>query len=58
MTECQVNFAMLCATSSLGTSWQRLNHPNLLVSSVYQFVYVNVALGSLSNYDMYTLMQE
>ena len=28
---------MFCATSALGISWQHLNHPNLLVRSVYRF---------------------
>ena len=35
MYRCQLNFAKLFATSVLGISWQRLNHPNLLVRSVY-----------------------
>ena len=35
--QCQLNFAMFCATSSLGISWQHLNHPNLLVGSIYRF---------------------
>ena len=34
---CQLNFAMFCVTSALGISWQHLNHPNLLVRSVYRF---------------------
>ena len=34
---CQLNFALFCATSALGISWQHLNHPNLLVRSVYRF---------------------
>ena len=34
-----------CATSALGVSWQHLNHPNLLVRSVYRFhVYFHVPL--------------
>ena len=33
----QLNFAMFAATSALGISWQHLNHPNLLVRSVYKF---------------------
>ena len=33
----QLNFAMFAATSALGISWQHLNHPNLLVRSVYSF---------------------
>ena len=28
---------MFCVTSALGISWQHLNHPNLLVHSVYRF---------------------
>ena len=42
---CQLNFAMYCVTSPLGVSWQHLNHPNLLVRSVYRFhVYFHVQL--------------
>ena len=42
---CQLNFAMYCVTSPLGVSWQHLNHPNLLVRSVYRFhVYFHVRL--------------
>ena len=37
MYRCQLNFAMFCATSALGISWQHLNHPNLHVRSVYRF---------------------
>ena len=37
MYRCHLNFAMFCATSALCISWQRLNHPNLLVHSVYRF---------------------
>ena len=37
MYRCQLNFAMFCVTSALGISWQHLNHPNLLVRSVYRF---------------------
>ena len=37
MCRCQLNFTMFCATSALGISWQHLNHPNLLVRSVYRF---------------------
>ena len=41
----QLNFAMVCATSTLGISWQHLNHPNLLVRSVYILhVYFHVRL--------------
>ena len=31
---CQLNFALFCAISALGISWQHLNHPNLLVRAV------------------------
>ena len=42
---CQLNFALFYSTSSLGISWQHLNHPNLLVRSVYRFhVYFHVRL--------------
>ena len=45
MYQCQLNFALFCATSALGISWQHLNHPNLLVRSVYRFhVYFHVRL--------------
>ena len=45
MYRCQLNFAIICATSALGISWQHLNHPNLLVRSVYRFhVYFHVRL--------------
>ena len=45
MYRCQLNFAMFCVTSALGISWQHLNHPNLLVRSVYRFhVYFHVRL--------------
>ena len=37
MYQCQLNFAMFCAASVLGFSWQELNHPDLLVCSVYRF---------------------
>ena len=37
MYRCQLNFAMFCATSALGFSWQPLNHPNLFLYSVYRF---------------------
>ena len=36
---------MFCVTSALGVSWQHLNHPNLLVRSVYRFhVYFHLRL--------------
>ena len=45
MYRCQLNFAMFCVTSALGISWQHLNHPNLLVRSVYRsHVYFHVRL--------------
>ena len=45
MYRCQLNFAMFCATSALGISWQHLNHPNLLIRSVYRFhVYFHIQL--------------
>ena len=34
---CQLNFAMFCVTKALGISWPHLNHPNLLVRTVYRF---------------------
>ena len=45
MYRCQLNFAMFCVTSALGISWQHLNHPNLLVRSVYRiYVYFHTQL--------------
>ena len=45
MYRCQLNFAMFCATSALGISWQHLNHPNFLLHSVYRFhVYFHASL--------------
>ena len=45
MYRSQLNFAMFCVTSALGISWQHLNHPNLLVRSVYRFhVYFHIRL--------------
>ena len=42
---CQLNFALFCTTSALGISWQHLNHPNLLVRTVYRFhLYFHVRL--------------
>ena len=42
---CQLNVAMFLVTSALSISWQHLNHPNLLVRSVYRFhVYFHVRL--------------
>ena len=47
MYQFQLNFAMFCATSALGISWQHLNHHNLLVRSSYRFhVYFHVRLIS------------
>ena len=37
MYRCHLNFALLCAASALGISYQHLNHPNLLVRAVYRF---------------------
>ena len=45
MYQCQLNFPLLCASSGLGISWQHLNHPNLLVRTVYRLhVYFHVRL--------------
>ena len=45
MYRCQLNFVLFAITSALGISWQYLNHPNLLVCSVYRFhVYFHVRL--------------
>ena len=47
----QLNFSMLCSTKALSTLWQHLNHPNLLVRSVYQFhlyFHVRIILYHLS----------
>ena len=45
MYQCQLNFALFCATSVLGISWQHLNHPNLLVRTVYRFhIYLHIQL--------------
>ena len=45
MYRCQLNFAMFCATGALSIFWQHLNHPNLVVRSVYRFhVYFHVRL--------------
>ena len=45
MYRCQLNFAMFCATSAPGISWQHLSHANLLVRAVYRFhVYFHVPL--------------
>ena len=45
MYRCQLNFALFCAMSALGISWQYLNHPNLLIRSFYRFhVYFHVRL--------------
>ena len=42
---CELNFALFCATSSLGIYWQHLNHSNLLLRPVYGFyVYSHVRL--------------
>ena len=35
---CHLNFAMFCATSAVGISWQRINHPNLLERMFFNFM--------------------
>ena len=45
MYQCQLNFVIFAATSALGISWQHLNHPDMLVRSVYIcHVYFHVRL--------------
>ena len=45
MYRCQLNFALYCASSALGVSMQHLNHPNMLIRSVYRFhVYYHMQL--------------
>ena len=45
MYQCQLHFAMFCATSAIDISWHHLNHPNLLLRSVYRFlVYFHVRI--------------
>ena len=45
MYQCQLNFALFAVTSALGISWQHLNLPNLIVSSVYTFhLYFHIGL--------------
>ena len=45
MYRCWLNFVMFCVTSALAISWQHLNHPKLLLRSVYRFhEYVHVRL--------------
>ena len=45
MYRCQLNFAMFCATTALGISWQHLNYSIFLVRAVYGFhVYFHVRL--------------
>ena len=47
MYRCQLNFALYCASSALGVSMQHLNHPNMLIRSVYRFhVYYHMRLIS------------
>ena len=36
MYRCQLNFALFCATSALGISWQHLNHTNLPIRVAYR----------------------
>ena len=57
MHQCQLNFAMSCATSALGISWQHLNYPNLLACGVYKFhVYFHIWL-ILHNLGIFYLMK-
>ena len=45
MYRSQLNFSIFAVTSALGISWQHLNHPNLLVRSVYRLhVYFHLRL--------------
>ena len=44
---CQLNFALFCATSALGISWQYLNHRNLLIRSVHVYFPVLLILHDL-----------
>ena len=45
MYRCQLNFALYCASSALGVSMQHLNHPNMLIRSIYRFhVYYHMRL--------------
>ena len=45
MYRCQLNFALFCATSALGISWQHVNYPNLLARAVCRFyLYFHVRL--------------
>ena len=45
MYRCQLNFALFAVTNTLGIFWQHLNHPKLLVRSVYRLhVYFHVHL--------------
>ena len=45
MYRCQLNFDLYCASSALGVSMQHLNHPNMLIRSVYRFhVYYHMRL--------------
>ena len=45
MYRCQLNFGLYCASSALGVSMQHLNHPNMLIRSVYRFhVYYHMRL--------------
>ena len=45
MYRCQLHFGLFAVTSALGISWQHLNHPNLIVSSVYTFhLYFHIGL--------------
>ena len=45
MYRCELTFALYCASSALGVSIQHLNHPNMLICSVYRFhVYYHMRL--------------
>ena len=50
MYEYQLTFTMFCGTSALGISWEPLNHPDLILLSVYRFhayFYVRLILHHL-----------
>ena len=45
MYQCQLNFAMFAVASALSISWQHINHPNLLIRSVFIFhLYFHIQL--------------
>ena len=41
MRRCQLNFDMFCATSALDISWRCLNHPNMLIFSLWSLSFVS-----------------